>query len=497
MYYVVIDLEWNQYHNPMWTPTSRSGVIMHEEIIQIGAVKTDEHMIPVDTFDLYVRLGGRRRLDRYVKKLTGIGEHELAAGEDFPIAAEMFAAWLQDVDAIFSWGQDDRRVFLNNLSFHGLEAPSCAWYDAQKIYASQNPSHGGLALKSIAEETGVRVNLPLHNAMNDAALTAMCMMGLDMEKGIREYDKPKKANPGTGGIAPIASVHTHRHPDRQGAWDEACASLLHCPKCMKSLEWCSEEQGSVERWYKSAACSEHGEFILRGEFQGVKNQTLKLSFFESSDQVRQMIDSELHPAASVRKRRRRRKATKAADPVAQVSSEDLLSRAVSYAAKAHASQVLLPGTSPYLVHPMEVTAIASTMSDDPAVLSAAMLHDVLTMCPDDSADHLRSEFGDHVCDLVEGVSACGIGSADSALKDLGEEELILLLSDMLAALRGMQRAYELAGAKFWEDMGDEMKKQSAAHCRRLMKAFEPLKEQPAYTEFKKLVTSLFGRLRTK
>ena len=49
MFYVMLDLEWNQYHNPMWTPTSREGVIMHEEIIQIGAVKTDETLTPVDT----------------------------------------------------------------------------------------------------------------------------------------------------------------------------------------------------------------------------------------------------------------------------------------------------------------------------------------------------------------------------------------------------------------------------------------------------------------
>ena len=32
MFYVVIDLEWNQYHNPLWTPESRSGVIMQAEV---------------------------------------------------------------------------------------------------------------------------------------------------------------------------------------------------------------------------------------------------------------------------------------------------------------------------------------------------------------------------------------------------------------------------------------------------------------------------------
>ena len=103
----------------------------------------------------------------------------------------MFAAWLQDVDAVFSWGQDDMRVYLNNLSFYGLEAPSCAWFDAQKIYAMQTPEHGGLALKNIAQEMNIRVSLNLHNAMNDAILTAFCMRNLDIKKGLAEYSKPK------------------------------------------------------------------------------------------------------------------------------------------------------------------------------------------------------------------------------------------------------------------------------------------------------------------
>ena len=493
MQYVVIDLEWNQYHNPMWTPTSRNGVVMHEEIIQIGAVKTDEHMVPVDCFNLYVRLGGRRRLDRYVKKLTGISEHDIAAGEDFPMAAELFAAWLGDADAIFSWGPDDRRVFLNNLSFHNLEAPSCAWYDAQKIYAAQNPAHGGLALKSIAEECGIRVNLTLHDAMNDAALTAMCMMKLDMEKGIREYARPASAVT-TGGVKPITVAHTHRHADRQSAWDEACASLLHCPLCMKSLSWLEGESGSVERWYKSAVCPEHGEFILRGEFQGVKNQTLKLSYFENNDAVKEMIDKELNPGGKKRKRRKRG-GKKSEDAVAVVASEDLLAKAVSLAVTAHAGQELLPGTAPYIVHPMEVCAIASTMTDDPAVLSAAMLHDVITQNPAYTADTLRAQFGDHVCELVESVSAPGIGAHTEALTELGEEALILLLSDMLSALRGMNRAFETLGRAFWTDMGPDMKKQTAAYCRKLEAAFAPLSGKPALTEYKKLCTALFGRMK--
>lgn len=500
MYYVIVDLEWNQYHNPMWTPTSRSGVIMHEEIIQIGAVKTDKNMTPVDTFNLYVRLGGRRRLDRYVKKLTGIDEHDIAGGEDFPVAAEMFAAWLQDVDAIFSWGADDRRVFLNNLAFHNLEAPACAWYDAQKIYAAQNPSHGGLALKNIADEAGVRVNLTLHDAMNDAVLTSVCMSGLDMDKGIREYSGVKK-NANADAPQAVAACKTHRHSTRQGAWEEACASLLHCPACMKNMQWCGEEKGSIDRFYKNAACPEHGQYIIRGEFQGVKLQTLKLTFYEDNEAARKMVENEVNPAPSPAKKRRRRRSKKKTDAVASVNADEILTKAISYAALRHDGQTLVPGSAPYIVHPMEVTSILSTLTDDNVVLAAGMLHDVLTMCPDVTADALRSEFGDHVSELVESSSTYAVNLSGKPrpdfLADAGEEQLMLLLADMLSGLRALNRGVQTSGDAFWEAMGEDVKKQTGDYCRELLKNFDAFKGKSAYAEFEALVKALFGGKKRK
>ena len=477
MYYVVIDLEWNQYHNPLWTPTSRSGVIMHEEIIQIGAVKTDKNMIPVDTFNVYVRLGGRRRLDRYVKKLTGIDEKTLLTGEDFPVAAEMFAHWLEDVDAIFSWGQDDRRVFLNNLSFYALDAPACAWYDAQKIYAFQNPQHGPLALKNIAQEAGIRVSLSLHNAMNDAILTSACMEKLDIAGGIHEYDKPVKL-PSNGLPKPISTARTHRHDSQQAAWDEACASLMHCPRCMKALSWEEGEKGNVEHWYKLADCPDHGRFVVKGEFLGVRIKTLKLSFYEATDELLAAIDKELAPAQP--KKRSRRKKRKS-DTVQVLSADEMLSKAIAFAAEKHAGQLLTPMSVPYIVHPMEVTQIVSTMTDDSVLLAAAMLHDVLTLCPDVTGEELRREFGDHVCELVEN-SAAGEGT-DS-------EQMMLRLADALSGLRSLKRQSDAAGEKFREEMGEEGFAMLVKQLKDVEKSCAALKNESAYKEYKRLVNSL-------
>ena len=491
MFYVVLDLEWNQYHNPMWTPTSRQGVVMHEEIIQIGAVKCDHNMNPVDTFNMFVRLGGRRRLDRYVKKLTHISEDDLMRGEDFPAAAEIFGAWLQDVDAVISWGPDDRRVFMNNLSFHGLTPPPCAWFDGQKIYTAQRPEHNGLALKDFAQSLGIRVNLTLHDAMNDAILTAFCLRTLDMEKGIAEYAKPKAV--AEGEPAPVAVCKTHRHSEKQAAWAEACASLMHCPRCLQPLEWLEGEKGSIDRWYKTARCAEHGEYIVRGEFIGSRAHVLRLSFYEPSDEVAAMIDRELNPAKPKRKRRRKKSSE---NKPAALTGEELFNTAIAFAVDSHREQLLSPGTAPYIVHPMEVTQIISTMSDDYALLAAGMLHDTLTMCPDVTSEKLEMTFGAHVCALVEAESERCVNLSgklnEKLFEDISEEEMKLLLADTLSGLRAISR---ISTPTFWDDMGKDAKKQMSAFYREMLKVLQPLSAFPAYAEYEKTVKALFGRFK--
>ena len=58
----------------------------------------------------------------------------------------------------------------------------------------------------------------------------------------------------------------------------------------------------------------------------------------------------------------------------------LVTQAVIFAAQAHDGAARKGGEIPYIVHPMEVVAIASTMTDDPQVLAAAALHDVMEDC---------------------------------------------------------------------------------------------------------------------
>lgn len=60
-----------------------------------------------------------------------------------------------------------------------------------------------------------------------------------------------------------------------------------------------------------------------------------------------------------------------------MNSEEILNRIKSFATEAHGAQMRKYTPEPYIVHPIRVMEICQKYTDDIAMLSAAILHDVL------------------------------------------------------------------------------------------------------------------------
>jgi guanosine-3',5'-bis(diphosphate) 3'-pyrophosphohydrolase len=82
--------------------------------------------------------------------------------------------------------------------------------------------------------------------------------------------------------------------------------------------------------------------------------------------------------------------------------KDLLTRAFLFAAKAHEGQQRRSGEE-FVHHPYGVTQILAGLRMDEQTLAAALLHDVVEDTGVDLAD-VRTEFGDEVAHLVDGVT---------------------------------------------------------------------------------------------
>ena len=117
----------------------------------------------------------------------------------------------------------------------------------------------------------------------------------------------------------------------------------------------------------------------------------------------------------------------------------LFERAVIYAAVRHKGKTRKIDKSPYILHPMEVAQILSTMTDDKEILAAGVLHDAVEDTSATLTD-IRVRFGKRVAVLKN--------STDIGVK-------MLLLADKLANIRSLARAYSEQGEKVWETMNQK------------------------------------------
>lgn len=133
----------------------------------------------------------------------------------------------------------------------------------------------------------------------------------------------------------------------------------------------------------------------------------------------------------------------------------LVTEAMIFAAQMHDGAVRKGSTIPYIVHPMEAAAIAATLTDDPHVIAATVLHDVMEDCGV-THEELEARFGARVADLVREDSqnlgayaraswgACR-HAALRKIKTAGRDLKLIVLSDKLSNIRAMYRDFTRDG----------------------------------------------------
>ncbi len=271
--YVVVDLEWNQY--PKWTrtPTSREGVVMPHEIIQIGAVKVDGRFRVVDTFTAGVRLQGRSKLSRHVARVIQKTQAEIDQGEDFPVAYAHFSDWSADAERFITWGTDDLRVFQNNLAYYKMSPLDASlWYDAQRIYARQiRGDRVQTALAAAAENLGVHDDdLMHHDALNDSYITVRVCSQLNMDAGMDDADAetprpaPRINENRLFMQKKFVSAGSEGGFETRALCKEHCTAVpVSCPACGNAMKVEPGRVTSGDRWMKMAACRDHGRHLVR------------------------------------------------------------------------------------------------------------------------------------------------------------------------------------------------------------------------------------------
>lgn len=187
MNYIVFDLEWNQ------PPTEEAMVLepvyLEGEIIEIGAVKLDDHFQTVDEKRLYIRPQYYTKMHRRIATLTGIHDRDLQEkGRPFPEVYEEFAAWCGEEFTYVTWSNSDLPMLLDNMLLHGISThrlPLCL--DAQRVFSREimridRKLSLDEAIRILGEQGDVA-----HDALHDARNTVKVMNHLDLEDYGEEY----------------------------------------------------------------------------------------------------------------------------------------------------------------------------------------------------------------------------------------------------------------------------------------------------------------------
>lgn len=175
MKYIIIDLEWNG------APLYKTGGYFNE-IIEIGAVRLDEELRTVDTFQALVQPKIHKKLTGRVKRLTHISNDEVRNARRFKETYREFQAWLGgEENCVLTWGTGDILVLLENFEQLGIKNGINAihnYCDAQAIcQRSLNIENGKQpGLSAVAEMLDIGCgDMEMHRALDDSLVSAECL----------------------------------------------------------------------------------------------------------------------------------------------------------------------------------------------------------------------------------------------------------------------------------------------------------------------------------
>lgn len=188
---------------------------------------------------------------------------------------------------------------------------------------------------------------------------------------------------------------------------------------------------------------------------------------------------------------------------------ELFNSAVHFAVEKHNGQKRKTSDAPYILHPMEVAAIVSTMSNDEELLAAAVLHDTVEDT-DTTLEEIEDKFGRRVALLVmtETEEKRPDKPPAETWRLRKEESLIILkntkdiavkmlwMGDKLSNMRAFYREFLVEGLAVWNKFNQKDPSQQAWYYRSIAKYLAELKDYAAYQEYVSMVDIIFESVET-
>ncbi len=182
-----------------------------------------------------------------------------------------------------------------------------------------------------------------------------------------------------------------------------------------------------------------------------------------------------------------------------------IEEAIIYATIMHQGKIRKIGGTPFILHPLEVAQIIATMTDDEAVITAGVLHDIVEDT-DGTLSEITARFGDRVASLVSSETEIRTPGEDKKLswKRRKEESLTVLknstdigvkmlwLADKLSNIRSLADNYSEKGDAIWSQMNQDDPKMHHWYYKSIAESLEmDLNRTGAFKEFLKHINFIW------
>ena len=176
---------------------------------------------------------------------------------------------------------------------------------------------------------------------------------------------------------------------------------------------------------------------------------------------------------------------------------NLLEEAIIYSTIMHQGKTRKGSGVPYILHPIEVAQILSTMTTDQEVIAAGVLHDIVEDT-DGTLPEIRSRFGDRVAELVASETEYKYPGEDRAaswrkrkeeslreLKNTNDKGIEMLwLADKLSNIRSLAGIYGEKGEQTWSILNQKDPAQQQWYYQTIAEYLEmDLNRTGSYKEF--------------
>lgn len=166
--YIIFDIEFNGRKFASDKPM---------EVIEIGAVRLNSSLEPVDEFAAFIKPVYFAKLNGFIKKKTGILQEEIDSAARFPAVIAEFIQWLNKSDSflLVTWGGEDLKRIVFDTRMHKLDDSfwlSADYFDLLKGFLRYRNLTNDVSVEGALAELGIPSAGSAHRALDDARMTA-------------------------------------------------------------------------------------------------------------------------------------------------------------------------------------------------------------------------------------------------------------------------------------------------------------------------------------